>query len=388
MYGIPLQATDRPTMHLTSLLRRALVIVLACAAGLAAAEAPTPQQVTSTMRRVADWQIGSWQKDGFKKPKYNWTYCAAYTGILALAAQTRDERYYDFVRGIGKDLGWQTGSRRYFADDYCIGQVYAELYLHDRDPAMLVPLRQLANEIAAQPHDESLSLKNHGIMDREWAWCDALFMGPTTLAYLASATGERRYLDMANRLWWKTTDFLYDRNEHLYFRDESYFQRTEKNGQKMFWSRGNGWVMGGLVRVLSNMPADYPDRARFVTLYRETASRLASLQQPDGSWHASLLDPRSYPVKETSGTGFHTYAILWGLNNGLLDDATYWPVVDRAWGALAGSVHPDGKLGYVQPVGAAPDHVDADTTETYGPGAFLLAGSQLVKYLDAHPHMP
>jgi unsaturated rhamnogalacturonyl hydrolase len=121
------------------------------------------------------------------------------------------------------------------------------------------------------------------------------------------------------------------------------------------------------MRVLSNMLANYPDRARAVTLYREMASRVASLQQPDGSWHASLLDPHSYPVKETSGTGFHTYAILWGLNNGLLDDDTYWPVVNRAWGTLA---------------------VDADTTETHGPSAFLLAGSRLVRYLEAHPHMP
>jgi unsaturated rhamnogalacturonyl hydrolase len=249
------------------------------------------------------------------------SYCAAYTGILALAGQTRDERYYDFVRGVGKDLGWQTGARRYFADDYCIGQVYAELYLHDRDPAMLVPLRQLAGEIAAPARRIAVAEepRHH---DREWAWCDAMFMGPTTLAYLASATGERKYLDLADRLWWKTAEFLYDRQEHLYFRDESYFQRTEKNGQKTFWSRG---------------------------------------------------------------TGFYTYAILWGLNNGLLDDATYWPIVNRAWGALDGSVHPDGKLGYVQPVGAAPDHVDADTTETYGPGAFLLAGTQLVKYLETHP---
>lgn len=142
--------------------------------------------------------------------------------------------------------------------------------------------------------------------------------------------------------------------------------------------------MGGLVRMLSNMPADYPNRSRSVTLYREMAHGVAWLQQPNGSCHASLLEPQSYPIKETSGTGFYTYAILWGLNNGLFDDTTYGPVVDRAWVALAASVHPDGKLGYVQPVGAAPDHVDADRTETYGPVAFLLASTQLVKYLETH----
>ncbi|MUI11520.1 hypothetical protein GJV26_03305 [Massilia dura] len=111
------------------------------------------------------------------------------------------------------------------------------------------------------------------------------------------------------------------------------------------------------------------------------AARIASLQTADGTWHASLLDPESFPVKETSGTGFYTYAILWGLNNGVLDRATYWPVVEKAWPALVGAVQPDGKLGYVQPVGAAPDKVDANSTETYGPGAFLLAGSELLKYV-------
>jgi rhamnogalacturonyl hydrolase YesR len=374
-------------MKITTLLRHAILVLAACTAAVPAGAAeppvPMPAQVTATMRRVADWQIGSWQKDGFKKPKTNWTYCPAYAGILELGEQTGDARYVDFVRGVGRDLEWKTGTRRYFADDYCVGQVWAELYLRDRDPAQLAQVRQLADEIAARPHDESLSLANKGIMDREWAWADAMFMGPPMLAYLSTATGNRAYLDLASRLWWKTADFLYDREDHLYFRDEKYMTLKEKNGAKVFWSRGNGWVMAGLVRVLSNMPADHPDRARFLGLYRDMAARVVALQQPDGSWHTSLLDPGSYPDKETSGTGFYTYAILWGLNNGVLDRATYWPVVARAWTVLAGAVQPDGKLGYVQPVGAAPERVDADSTETYGPGAFLLAGTQLVRYLQA-----
>jgi rhamnogalacturonyl hydrolase YesR len=218
-------------------------------------------------------------------------------------------------------------------------------------------------------------------MDREWAWCDALFMGPTSLAYLSSATGERKYLDAAIKLWWKTTAFLYSPEERLYFRDESYFGKREKNGQKVFWSRGNGWVLGGLVRVLSNMDAKHPERARLVQLYRELAGRIASLQTADGSWHSSLLDPDSYPAKETSGTAFYTYAILWGLNNGLLDSASYEPVVAKAWPALVDAVQADGRLGYVQPVGAAPAVVDANSSETYGPGAFLLASAELMKYV-------
>ncbi|MGZ3874747.1 MAG: glycoside hydrolase family 88/105 protein, partial [Mucilaginibacter sp.] len=222
------------------------------------------------------------------------------------------------------------------------------------------------------------------IARREWAWCDALFMGPTALGYLSAATGKPEYLNTAIRLWWKTTSYLYDPAEHLYFRDGSYLDKKEKNGRKVFWSRGNGWVLAGLVRVMENIPADNPDKKKFEKLYKDMAARIASLQQPDGSWHASLLDPASYPVKETSGTGFYCYALLWGLNHQLLDKKAYWPVVKKAWGALTSSVHPDGMLGYVQRIGDSPDRVTAESTEVYGVGAFLLTGSQLYRYAEAH----
>lgn len=337
--------------------------------------------VVALMHKVADWQINDWKTTGFKKPLYNWTYGAAYAGIFDFGKLIKDEKYLAFLKDVGDKLNWNTGKRRFFADDYCVGQTFANLAMWYKDPKMVAPFKALADSIIAMPHTESLSLKNRSIMEREWAWCDALFMGPTSLAYLATATGEQKYLDIANVLWWKTTDFLYDTDEHLYFRDESYFDKKEKNGKKMFWSRGNGWVLGGLVRVLENMPKNYPDRDKYVTLYREMVAKIASLQQADGSWHSSLLDPESYPIKETSGTGFYTYAILWGLNNNILDQKTYWPVAKKGWSAISSSVHKDGMLGYVQPVGASPDHVDASTTETYGVGTFLFAGCQLYQYL-------
>jgi unsaturated rhamnogalacturonyl hydrolase len=178
-----------------------------------------------------------------------------------------------------------------------------------------------------------------------------------------------------------TTDFLYDKTEHLYFRDSSYFDRREANGRKVFWSRGNGWVFAGLVRVLEAMPADAPQRPRYVQLYRDMAAKLITIQQPDGLWRSSLLDPNAWPAKETSGTGFFCYGLAWGINHGLLDQAVYRPAVVKAWQGLVGCVHDDGMLGSVQPIGAAPDKVSPDLTENYGAGAFLLAGSEMLKML-------
>ncbi|WP_448698441.1 glycoside hydrolase family 105 protein [Mucilaginibacter sp. AW1-3] len=339
------------------------------------------KNIVKTMERVADWQLNSWKDKGFTHQKYDWTNGACYAGLFDLGKMSKKNTYLPFLVSIGNDLDWNTGPRKGMADDYCIGQLYANLYTVYKEPKMIAKWRVQADSIIAAPHTESLEWKNK-ISLREWAWCDALFMGPPALGYLTSATKDPKYLDGAAKLWWKTTDYLYVPTEQLYFRDQTFFEKKEANGQKVFWSRGNGWVMGGLVRVLDNMPAKHPDRKQFIKLYKDMAAKIAALQQPDGSWHASLLDPASYPPKETSGTGFYTYAILWGLNNGTLDKKTYWPVVKKAWAALATSVHPDGMLGYVQRIGAAPDKVDENSTEVYGVGAFLLAGTQLCKYLD------
>jgi unsaturated rhamnogalacturonyl hydrolase len=343
----------------------------------------TPAAVLKVMKRVGDWQLQSWKTDGFKHKKTDWTNGALYTGLFALGQTSRDEKYDQSLIAIGNDVNWNTGSNRLLADDYCVGQTYSLLYMKYKNPKMIAPFKQQADTIVSLPFSESLEWKNN-IQQREWAWCDALFMGPTALAYLSTATGDLKYLNKAVVLWQKTTDYLYDPQAHLYSRDGSYLNKKEKNGEKVFWSRGNGWVLAGLARVIENMPPDYPGRQKFVDQFKDMAIKIASLQQPDGSWHASLLDPDSYPIKETSGTGFYCYAILWGINHGILSKSQFLPVAKKAWVALVTSVQPDGMLGYVQPIGGSPDKVTEQSNEVYGTGSFLLAGAQLCQYLGEH----
>ena len=204
-------------------------------------------------------------------------------------------------------------------------------------------------------------------------------MAPPALAAASASTGDLKYIDLANKLWWKTTGYLYDKEEHLYYRDSRFFEQKEPNGKKVFWSRGNGWVMAGAVRMLENMPEQYPDRGRYVTLLREMATRVAGLQGQDGFWRASLLDAASVPRPESSGTAFFVYALAWGVNQGLLDRATFEPVIRKGWTALTGAVLESGKLGWVQEVGFKPGDVCWDRTEVYGVGAFLLAGSEVLR---------
>jgi rhamnogalacturonyl hydrolase YesR len=134
------------------------------------------------------------------------------------------------------------------------------------------------------------------------------------------------------------------------------------------------------------MPADHPTRPRYEDLFVEMSARIAELQQPDGLWRASLLDPASYPHAETSGSGFYCFALARGVNTGLLNRERYLPVIERAWTALVNCVDANGMLEWVQPIGQDPRNVRAAHTDVYGVGAFLLAGEQMQQLVENSEH--
>ena len=344
-------------------------------AGPPLSAAIAPAAILTAMERVADWQLANPSKHSVTE----WTQGVGYTGIMAVAGISNNIKYRDAMLEMAKSRRWIPGPRRFFADDHCVGQAYVELYFLQRDPGMIAPLRERFDFILANPPQfETLDFTQKGITDL-WSWCDSLFMAPPAWVRLYAATGEAKYLDYAVKEWWRTTDYLYDKDEHLFFRDSNYFTRREPNGKKIFWGRGNGWVMGGVVRVLQYLPKNHPDRPRFEQLFKDMAAKILTCQQPDGLWRASLLDPDTYPLKETSGSGLFAYALAWGVNQGLLDRAQFEPAVRKAWAALVGCVDPEGKLTHVQPVGVSPSKFKDDSTEVYGVGAFLLAGSEVYR---------
>jgi len=341
-----------------------------------AAEGNDGAAVLALMERAADWQLAH------PKPTEavdGWVYGAFYSGVMALAHESASPRFHDAMMKMGEASHWKLSERPYHADDHVVGQTYLSLYLQHHDARMLEPTQKSLDFILAHPKDDNLDFneaKNPDRLDR-WSWCDALFMAPPTWALLWKATGNRAYLDFAVTKWWVTSDFLYDKEEHLYFRDSTQFSRAERNGRKVFWSRGNGWVMAGLVHMLEILPADHASRSRFEQQFREIADKILTCQQADGYWRSSLLDPGSYPMQETSGTGFYCYALAWGINHGLLDRARFEPAVRHAWAVLVSCVTAEGKLTHVQPIGFAPVTFDVESTEPFGVGAFLLAGRQV-----------
>lgn len=335
--------------------------------------------IKKTMKKALDWQL--------KNPKhelYDWTNGAFYAGVFAAWETTGSKKIWKALLEMGEANEWKPGPRLHHADDHAICQTYIDMYRVSGDDKMIRPFIETMDEFMATPYETG------DIRKCTWWWCDALFMGPAAFVKLGITLEDGKYLALNDQLFEECYELLYDKEEHLYARDIRYKWNEpgievlkENNGKKIFWSRGNGWVMGGLVRVLEELPENHSTRDFYIQNFREMAEKVVSLQQEDGLWRASLLDPESYPGGEASGSGFYTYALAWGINNGILDKETYLPAVEKAWVGMNSLIQPDGHVGWVQPIGADPrKNFSAESWEVYGTGAFLLAGSEVIKLND------
>lgn len=355
-----------------------LIIITVLLAPNLSSQEIKPNEVKEIMVKVADWQIEHYRESFSRKDPHHpldWTNGALYIGIEKLADMTGDESYYKWLSSIGEQNDWKLHKRLYHADDHTVGQTYVQLYRHYDDKRLIEPTIEQMEFIMYHPAQTKLNWKTPYHQDR-WNWCDALFMSPPLWAMVYNETGDQRYLDFMVKEFKATTDFLFDKKEHLYYRDER-FKTQEDHGTKVFWSRGNGWVFAGLVNIMNELDPKSREYKYFLKIYKKMAKKLIEIQTPEGHWAMSLLGQEFYPTPETSGSSFFIYGLAWGINNGILDNKTYLEPVTRGWKAMVGHVTDEGMLGYVQPIGAAPGQAFPDRTEVYGTGAFLSAGYEV-----------
>jgi rhamnogalacturonyl hydrolase YesR/lysophospholipase L1-like esterase len=338
----------------------------------------TPAAIDKATRKVADWELAVAQPNF----DHNWTWAVLYDGFLAASDSTGDAKYRDAMTAMATQYNWAVRSRMPGADDQSIGQVYLDLYFKARakaTPEMIAPLRTGLDSVidlpTVRPNDPRIP----------WWWCDALFMAPPVWVRMSAATHDHKYIDYMNTNWQRTSDLLYDKDEHLYARDATYIPKRGPNGKKIFWSRGEGWVMGGIVRTLEYLPADDPHRPFYIQQLREMSARVLQLQRADGLWPASLLDPEDYPLPEVSGSALMLYAMAWGVNEGILDAKVYKPAIAKGWAGLLHHVYADGRLGCIEQTGAEPAYYLPGSSFNYGVGGYLLAASEIKRMVIEDP---
>lgn len=345
--------------------------------------------VLNVVDKVVKWQLEHYD-DMDKNRIYksfgdlSWENGVFLSALSEWAEYRKDSTMIEWYRNICKRNRYSLSTanhRIYHADDLAVCLMYATLYDKTNNDEVIHHTLSRLEFIMNHPSEAVFGKKSKHMNDR-WCWCDALYMAPPVFARFANITGNDRMRDFMDKEYWDTYDFLYDKSDSLFYRDAKYFKRKENNGEKVFWGRGNAWVLAGLSRIISYLPYDYPSRDKYVSLFKEMVSRIVTLQDKHGYWHASMLDPSSYPDPEMSCTTFFTYSLWWGINNGILDKKVYLNYAINGWRAIENCVQPNGMLGWVQPVGQDPKKVTAEMTEVYGPAAVMLAAMEILKYID------
>lgn len=306
--------------------------------------------------------------DGWKEGVY-------YIGLSDAYLTTGNLDYYLDCRGAAESFKYQVngGTLTDFGDDYCISQMY--LVLNELSPGSYKLESTLKNA------DYNISL---GELD--YHWCDALFMSGMVFTELTNLTGDKTYSDTEYATYLKWKEQLYSEADRLWYRDLYRKPGKTPSGKPVFWSRGNAWVFAYLARQLAYI-TDTESAAYKTCLedYKAMADSLKELQREDGTWNSCLNDPEFFGGPETTGTAGFLYGYVMGVQLGILDKDTYFPVAQKAYDALTGvCMIEEGKIGYMENEAAEPDrYVSEEHTRplmnSFGTGLFLMGASALMR---------
>ena len=352
---------------------------------------PPRQETLETLIKINDFYMKNHPDPLQSIPYYSrkkvyeanlWTRAVYFEGLMALHSIYPDNKYYDYAYKWGDGFNWgmrkdETQTRN--ADNYACSQTYIDLYRLTPEAKMLTKTKANANMLVNTPQID------------DWTWIDAIQMGMPVLAKMSAITGDPKYNEKAWRMYEWTRDSLagglFNEKEGLWWRDKDFVPPyKEPNGKNCYWSRGNGWVVAALVRVLQELPENDPHRAVYINDLKTMLDAAIKCQREDGFWNVSLHDDGNFGGKETSGTALFSYGLAWGINNGILDREKYLPALTKAWNGIVNeAIHPDGYIGYVQGTGKEPKDgqpVSYDSKpdfDDYTTGCVLLAGSEIYK---------
>lgn len=371
-----------------------VLILTLCLSSVSVADAKVKKKTFSSVvtpliavEKVND----AYQADHSPEVNAFWDNAVYFTGNMEAYKLTGNAQYLEYSDKWARHNQWQGATETdpslwlykdygedmrhvLFGDWQICFQTYLDMYATNPDDYKWERAKEVVDYMTASGDNDY------------WWWVDALYMAMPVMAKMYGVTGDTKYLDKLCDNLAYTDSLLWDEEEHLYYRDAKYVypEHTTDNGLKDFWARGNGWALAGLAKVIACLPQGYSHNEALFSRFIQLAEAAKDCQQEEGYWTRSLIDPGQAEGPETSGTALITYALLYGINNGLLSASIYQPTVDKAWSYLVNTaLQADGTVGYVQPIGEKAikgQTLSATDTSNFGTGAFLLAACEKTRF--------
>lgn len=341
-------------------------------------------QATYRRESYADWHYAHgtavWSIQGLEKVTgydHYKHFIEKYTGFLL-------DNYACFQWQYDSLYAWRGSYHRVFRrtmldDAGAAALPFAELFRQQKDSALITLLTPLAQYI----RKEQVRLKDGTFCRPEpvnfTVWADDLFMGVPFLLTMASATGEKAYLEDAVKQVKQFRKYLLDPATGLY--KHGWFSNTGQQSVA-FWGRANGWIVWANAELLDVLPPEHPAYKEILKAFRHHMSSLLPYQAADGMWRQLLNRPASY--EETSCTAMITLAMARGIRKGWLPE-TYTSYALKAWRAIAAKIDDDGTVhGICQgtAIGSNEQFYLKRKTIDHDPrglGAVIIAGVEIAK---------
>ena len=221
------------------------------------------------------------------RPSNIWTRGVYYEGLMKLHGIDPQQKYIQYAVDWASSHKWQPAYsiKTRDADNQCCGQTYIALYQMKRDPERIRYIKECIDSIIATDKID------------DWSWIDAMQMAMPVYAKLGVVYHDKRYFKRMYTMYTYTKRF-FNPQEGLWWRDSTFLPPyKEPNGQNCYWSRGNGWVVAALVRVLEAIPRTTVGYRDYRNTYLAMMKALLPLQREDGFWNVSLKDPEHFGGK-------------------------------------------------------------------------------------------
>ncbi|MRV71737.1 glycoside hydrolase family 88 protein [Duganella sp. FT92W] len=344
----------------------------------------------------------------FRLTSYEWG--ITYTGMLAVGAVTRDQRYTDYTLTRHKLLS-QLTKTYYPAVQADLKNSHAPiksfLNPHALDDAGALCHSFMKAKLAGSAVDytqmigicgDFVTRKEYRLKDGTLArggpdgqggvkmrplpdtlWLDDMFMGVPTIAYLGAVTGDRKYFDDAAKQVLQFSKRMFNPRLGIYMHG---YVEGMRDHPELHWARANGWAVMAMAEILDVLPKNHKLYGAVLEQLRAHIKGLASYQTRDGFWHQLIDRPDTY--QETSATAIYTYAIARAVNRGYVEAQMYGPMVNLAWNAVAGKVTANGQIeGICVGTGMAFDpafyaYRPTSVKAAHGYGPTLMAGAEII----------
>lgn len=285
------------------------------------------------MKDYAKWMADSVIKRKTDLTSY-WAYEFGLTldGIAEVWKQTKDRKYFDYVKECMDTFVQEDGSiRGYSVDEYNIdhlnnGKILLTIYQETREEKYKKALELLRSQINNHPRTRE-GVFWHKEIYPEQIWLDGLYMGATFYAKYVNEFGSAsEFDDIAKQFVIARNHLIDDKTGLLYHAyDDARMQswaNKETGLSAHFWSRSIGWYVMALVDTLEQLPDDNKYKSEILKIFNDCIEALIKVADKESHVWYQVLDQgdRKGNYLEASGSSMIAYAIFKGIRLGYLPE--------------------------------------------------------------------